>query len=129
MGVIWSAKTHKAVTEQVQVYPTSKNGKEVSSFIGILGFWKTSNLHLAQYSHSSCCLVKKGHIWDWGQQQCAAFEKAKITKEENAPGILIPALEGGKTPIYPIEQQLLAMYIVLFQIKHLIQQPVQQLVY
>lgn len=54
---------------------------------------------------------------------------AEITKGENAPGILVPALKGAKPQYIHIEQELLATYTVLLQVKLLTQQPVQQLEY
>lgn len=35
-----------------------------------------------------CCLVKKGHVWDWDSEQQEAFEKAKLLmKQVKALGI------------------------------------------
>lgn len=42
---------------------------------------------------------------------------AETTERESAPKIFIPALEGGKNLIYPMQQQFLAIYTVFLQVK------------
>ena len=46
----------------------------------------------------------------------------EITEGESTPRILVPALEVGRYPIYPIEQQLLAVYTELLQIEPLMKE-------
>ena len=68
----------EVVIDNVQAYPTPKNVKEVQAFIGIWGFWRTFIPHLAQCLHPLYHLVMRGHTWDWGLEQQAAFQMAKI---------------------------------------------------
>lgn len=67
----------EVLIDKIQVHPTPKNVKEVQVFVGIWGFGKTFNPYLAQCLHPLCCLIKKGHMWDWESEQQAAFEKTK----------------------------------------------------
>lgn len=72
---------------QIQGYSISK---EVQAFVVILGYWWafTSIPHLAQGFCPLYQLVKKGYIyiWDWGAEQLATFEKAKILVSWNLTG-------------------------------------------
>lgn len=56
--------------------------KQVQAFMRILGYWSTFIPHLMQCLHPLYCLLKKRHVWDWGTEQQAAFEKAKVLVEQ-----------------------------------------------
>lgn len=65
---------------KVQGYPTSKNMKETPAFVGIWGFGRTFFPHLS--------LMPSGKVWDWGSDERAASEKAKmLVKQMKVPGI------------------------------------------
>lgn len=64
--------------DKVQFYPTPKNVKEVQASVEIWGLGRTFLPYLAQCLHLLFCRVKKGHTWNWGSEQQAGFEKAKI---------------------------------------------------
>ena len=51
----------EAVMDKMQACATSKNMKEVQAFMEILGFWRTSVLHLAPCFHPLYHPVKKGY--------------------------------------------------------------------
>ena len=78
-GVLCWGKGHtvpEAVMDEVQAYPTPKNGKEAQVSVGF-GVWRTCIPHPAQCLRPLYCLIKEGHVWDWGSEQQAAFEKAR----------------------------------------------------
>lgn len=69
----------EAVIDKVQAHPAPKNVNKMPAFLRFWGLWRTFIPYLAQCPHSFYShLVKKGHMWNWGSEQQAAFEKAKI---------------------------------------------------
>ena len=77
LGVMWLGKLHivpEAVIDKVQACPPAKNTKEVQASVGI---WGLEDVYSPPGTvlHPLCHLVKKGHVWDWGSEQQATFEK------------------------------------------------------
>lgn len=72
----------------MQACPTPENVKEVQAFVGIWASCSTFIPHLAQCLCPFYHLVKKEHVRDWGSEQQATVEKAKmLVKQTKALGV------------------------------------------
>lgn len=90
-GVIWSGEVcivPEAVIGKAQAYPIPKDMKKVQASVEIQGFGKIFIPHLTQCLHLLCCLMKRGHVWDWVSEQRGSFRTVKILlKQIQALGI------------------------------------------
>jgi len=67
LGVVWSGKNEvlpSAVIDKVQAFPVPITPKQLQEF---LVYWRFFIPHLAQLLRPLYRLMKKGQLWDWGE--------------------------------------------------------------
>ena len=82
LGVVWSCKTKAildAVIDKIQAYLTPTTVKQLQTFLGLLGHWRSFVPHLSQAVLPLHALVKKGANRDWTTTSEQAFQGAKLS--------------------------------------------------
>jgi len=80
LGVFWSGKSKElpsAEIDKVHTIVVPATPKQMQEFLGTLGYWCSFIPHLAQLLRLLYKPMKKGQLWDWGENRTQGFQTGK----------------------------------------------------
>ena len=104
--------TVRSKVDKIVAWPVPKNNKEMSSFLGMAGYYRKFIQNYAKISKLLVALTGKYVEFVWGSQQEEAFQTLK-SKLAEAP-VLAPFRDGYRTRVYT-DASLFAVGAVLTQ--------------